>query len=327
MTTATDGADDLKSLFDPDMAAAMARMVEIVEEKGLTPPPPNPDPIYVRERMEDERAWWNEDLPEMAEVLETNIPGPGGDLRLRILYPEGDRPMRTIVFYHGGGWVIGSLETHHRAMRCLAIRSGCAIVAVDYRLAPEARYPGPLEDCLAATRYVMRHGGELGLDTSKVVLAGDSAGANLAMATALRMRDAGEDPAKALICFYGAFGVDFDTSSYDRFGDGTFGLGRAMMVWFWDLYLRDKADYDDPYAVPMKANLAGLPPTHLYAAGLDPLLDDSVSMSAKLRAAGVPGQFKVYPGVCHAFINLTRMVKQAHELIDDASVVIAEHLD
>lgn len=313
--------------IDPQMAKAMERMVEIVEEQGLAPLPMDPNPAKARVRMEAERSWWNQDLPEMADVREESIDGPNGPIRVRLLYPDVPRPAPVLVYFHGGGWVVGSLETHHRAMRYLALQSGCAVVAVDYRLAPEHKFPAPLQDCVAAIEHVRDHGGDWGLNVEQIAVGGDSAGANLALGSALQLRDQGDRSIRSLTLFYGCFDRSFEGESHALFGDASFGLSTASMRWYWSHYLRDDADSTNPLACPLKADLSGLPPTQLYPAGLDPLRDDSILMRERMEAAGVPVEYKLYPGVCHAFINLTRMVDQAHELIGDAATAIRRNLD
>lgn len=308
--------------LDPQMRDVMRRNAEIAVEENLGPPPTSPDPVASRRRMSIERRWWNEDLPDLPKVVDTTFPGPAGEVPVRILYPEVGRPLPVIVYFHGGGWVVGSLETHHRAMRFLALKSGCAVVAVDYRLAPENPYPAPLDDCMAAVRHVQHQGASLDLDPDAMAVGGDSAGANLAMATALRARDEGDSPIKTVLSFYGAFEADADTGSMAEFGDGKFGLSRAGMSWYWRAYAGLSGDLTDPLLSNMRANLAGLPPTHLFAAELDVLRDDTVEMNRLLRAAGIPGECKIYDGVVHAFINMTRMLDKAHEVLDDAATAV-----
>lgn len=312
--------------IDPQMAKAMDRMVEIAEERDLGPAPLDPSPEQARDRMEAERAWWNEDLPEMAEVREEVFDGSNGPVPVRLLYPDVPRPAPVLVYFHGGGWVVGSLETHHRAMRYLALKSGCVVAAVDYRLAPEHKFPEPLDDCVAAIDHIRMHGTDWGLDAGRLAVGGDSAGANLALAATLTLRDRGDSPVRSLTLFYGCFDRELEDESHSLFGDGSFGLSTLSMRWFWNHYLRDASDAQNPLACPLKADLTGLPPTQLYPAGLDPLRDDSIEMKARMEAAGVPVEYKLYPGVCHAFINLTRMVDKAHELIDDSTRAIRRNL-
>jgi len=308
--------------LDPQMRDVMRRNAEIAVEANLGPPPASPDPVESRRRMSIERRWWNEDLPELPKVVDTTLPGPGGDVPVRILYPEIGRALPVIVYFHGGGWVVGSLETHHRAMRFLALKSGCAVVAVDYRLAPEHPYPAPLDDCIAVVRHVQQQGGTLDLDGGAMAVGGDSAGANLAMAAALRARDEGDSPIKTVLSFYGAFEANADTASMREFGDGKFGLSREGMSWYWRAYAGPLGDLNDPLLSSMRADLAGLPPTHLFAAELDVLRDDTVEMNKLLRAAGIPGECKIYDGVVHAFINMTRVLDKAHEVLEDAAAAV-----
>lgn len=316
----TDAMSDPR--LDPQMRDVMRRNAEIVAEENLGPPPASSDPVDSRRRMSIERRWWNEDLPAMAKAVDTTFPGPAGEIPVRILYPEIGRPLPVIVYFHGGGWVVGSLETHHRAMRFLALKSGCAVVAVDYRLAPENPYPAPLDDCMAALRHVQHQGAAHDLDAGAIAVGGDSAGANLAMAVALRARDEGDSPIKAVLSFYGAFDADGDTGSMREFGDGKFGLSREGMNWYWRAYAGPSGDMTDPLMSSMRANLSGLPPTHLFAAELDVLRDDTIEMDKLLRAAGVPGECKIYDGVVHAFINMTRILDKAHLVLDDAAAAI-----
>ena len=311
--------------LDPQMALAMERMAKIAEEQGLPPLAPNPSPQEARARMEAERAWWNQDLPEMANMREDYIAGPNGPIRVRLLYPGILRPAPVLVYFHGGGWVVGSLETHHRAMRYLALQSGCAVVAVDYRLAPEHKFPAPLQDCIAAIRHVRDNGGDWGLDIEKIAVGGDSAGANLALGSALALRDTGESPIRSLTLVLWLLRPGFGRSVTYPVRRWFSGLSTASMRWYWDHYLRDDADAINPLA-PVEGDLARLPPTQLYPAELDPLRDDSIRLYDRMKAAGVAVEYSFIPSR-HAFINLTRMVDQAHELIGDAATAIRRNLD
>ncbi len=308
--------------LDPQMHDVMRRNAEIVAEENLGPPPASPDPVESRRRMSIERRWWNDDLPDLARVTDTHFPGPAGKIPVRILYPETGRPLPAIVYFHGGGWVVGSLDTHHRAMRFLALKSGCAVVAVDYRLAPEHPFPAPLDDCVAAVRHVRHHGTALGLDPDAIAVGGDSAGGNLAMATALRLRDDGDSSLKAVLSFYGAFEAEGTTASREEFGNGKFGLSTASMDWYWRAYAGPTGDLANPLMSCMRADLSGLPPTHLFAAELDVLRDDTVEMNRRLRAAGIPGECEIYGGVVHAFINMTRLLDKAHQVLDAAAAAV-----
>ena len=309
----------------PDMVKAVEKMAEIAAEQGLGGRREEMSPAEGRARMEAERAWWNDDLPAVAKSVDTAVDSDHVRVPVRLIYPTDAANPPVLIYLHGGGWVMGSLQTHHRAMRYLALASGAVVVAVDYALSPEARFPVALEQSLAVIDHVRNDGADWGLDPARVALGGDSAGANLAAAAALRLRDSGARDLAALLLFYGVFDCDFETASYRQFADGRYGLSREMMEIFFDHYVGPDGARDDPGVAVLANDLAGLPPTHVYAAELDVLREDSVRFESKLRAAGVPGDFKIYPGMVHAFINLTRMVDDAHDLIDRAAGQLREN--
>lgn len=312
--------------LDPQMRAAMLKMGEIAAEQGLGKQPIGMPPDKARDEMEKARAWWNEDLPDMARAVETTVPGPSRDVPVRILYPIDAPNLPVIVYYHGGGWVSGSLNTHHRAMRILALASGCAVFAVNYAKAPETKFPAPLEECIHVAKWVQENGEQFGFNCEKLALGGDSAGGNLALSTAIALRDEGMSAIKALLLFYGVFDSNFETGSYQEFADGRFGLARAGMIEYWEHYVRNAEDMKDPRASNIKADLAGLPITHVYAAELDVLRDDSVAFNEKLRAAGVDGTFTMAKGLIHAYINASRMVGPAVDHLNDAGAKIKSAL-
>lgn len=321
--TSTDNQDP--PLAD-DMLQAIARMTEIATEQNLSGRREDLSPAAGRQRMEQERAWWNADLPAVANTVDTVIKGPKGDIPVRLIYPTDAKQAPGLVYLHGGGWVMGSLETHHRAMRYLALKTGAVVIAVDYSLSPEARFPVALEESRAVYDHIRQAGKDYGIDPDQLVLGGDSAGGNLAAALALDLRDAGDNSLKSLLLFYGVFNNDFETASYQQFADGRYGLSREMMMAFFHHYLGPDGDPTDPRVAVQNADLKGLPPTHVYAAELDVLCHDSIAFNTKLRAAGVPGEFRVFPGMVHAFINLTRMVDDAHALIDQSAAAARKDL-
>jgi len=299
--------------IDPDMPAAWERMQRIAAFHGLDGPRHVLTVEEKRERAEKERAWWNEDRPDLARIGDTTFPTPHGDVPVRLLYPTVSEPLPSIVYLHGGGWVVGSLETHARAMHYLAIQTGACVVAVDYSRAPEAKFPVALEQTVAVVQHLKEHVADYDCCPERIALAGDSAGGNLAIGAALKLRETDPDIVKALALIYPVADTDFETESYRTLG--RFGLTPEDMQGYYDLYLRGPEDRENPLAVPMKADLAGLPPTYVYAAGLDVLRDDSVNLDRKLREAGVPGRLRTFDGVPHAFLALTRMVPTAHELV------------
>ena len=267
-------------------------------------------PIAVaRQTFEDnQRPWVYCPVPTGASE-DLTLPGPAGAIRARLYRPAGNAatPPGVVVFAHGGGWTFGSIDTHDGTARTLAGFSGCTVLSVDYRLAPEHPFPGPLDDVLAAVAFVQAGGLGAGVDPARIALAGDSAGANLALGAMLALRDAGKPMPLTAALFYGCFAPIFETPSHRRFGDGSYLLGSANMRWYWANFLGN-ADFDraPAHAAPLTADLAGLPPLYLNAAGLDPLLDDTLMLSGRLAEAGVRHRFDLWPGVVHGFLRLAR---------------------
>lgn len=239
------------------------------------------------------------------------ISGPGGaPLGLKIV-AAAEPTTGTILYLHGGGWCFGSVETHDATLRDLGRETGCAVVAVDYRLAPEHPYPAGLDDCAAAWAWLRARIAD-GRFAAPVAFAGDSAGANLALALALREQARGGAAPDALILLYGAFGADFETRSYRRFAEG-FGLTRQRMINFFRWYA-PTPDLADPFLVPLAADdaaLSRLPPVYLNAASLDPLLSDTLALTARLEALGHPHRLALHRGLHHGFHTMSARLPQA----------------
>jgi acetyl esterase len=241
----------------------------------------------------------------VAEVRELRV----GDVPVRTYRPEGDGPLPVVVYLHGGGWVMGTLDSYDSLLRALANASGAIVAAVDYRLAPEHRYPAALEDAMTAVRA--GGAGELGGDGARLAVAGDSAGGNLAAVAARRLRDAVRF--QALI--YPVIEPAFDTASYREFDSGH-GLSGASMQRFWRLYL-DGADPADPDASPLRASdLAGLPPAYVMTAEEDVLRDEGEAYAEALRAAGVPTELVRWPGTIHGFFRWLAVTPAAREAVE-----------
>lgn len=261
--------------------------------------------------------------PEVAKVEDRTIPGPAGELAVRIYSPEGDGPHPVTMWFHGGGWVIGSIEQHDGLCRDLAKRSGSIVVSVDYRLAPEAPFPGPLDDCVAATRWVSEHASEIGADATRLAVAGDSAGGNLAAALALRARDEGAPRITFQLLVYPATDAEMSYPSYRENAEG-FMLTAEAMAWFWNHYIGE-GDKRDPYASPMyAADLAGLPPALVITAEYDPLRDEGEAYAALLRQAGVAATSSRYDGQLHGFMSMSGIIDTAHKAIDEAAAALRE---
>ncbi|WP_049927285.1 alpha/beta hydrolase [Halopiger goleimassiliensis] len=261
---------------------------------------------------------------DLESIEDRTIDGPHGDLDVRIYEPGsadggGDRPL--ICYFHGGGWVIGSIETHDDVCRKLADETGYPVVSVDYGLAPEHPFPEGLEDCYAALEWAAASAADLGADPDRIVLAGDSAGGNLAAATALLARDyGGPDVAYQLLVYPGTGDVT-RTDAYEENGEGYF-LTSDDMEWFRGHYFEREIDQGNVYAMPRRAHdLSNLPPATVITAGFDPLRDDGAAYAERLEEAGVPVSHHHYPDMIHGFFNMVAeplRLEAAHEAYDAA---------
>jgi len=310
----------------PELDPAMAEILAMLRAAAL----PAYETLSAAEaRAESERrnAFWNQDPPALPEVDDVTIEGPRGPLRLRLYVPQGaPDPSPAIVYLHGGGWVIGSLDTHDHVCRRLARAAGLAVVSVDYGLAPEHPFPQGLADVVHTVRWLAEHGASEGVDPGRLALAGDSAGANLALAACLRLRDAGEPLVRATALVYGCYSDDLDSPSHAAFGGGTHFLSTSAMRWFWNHYAPDPAIRRDPLASPLQADLRGLPPLYVSAAELDPLRDDSERLAHRLIEAGVELDWRLWRGVTHGCFQMSRMLPRAELFIAEVAGFLARRL-
>jgi acetyl esterase len=259
---------------------------------------------------------------EMAAVVDRTVPGPAGEIPVRIYTPDAPEPRPLIVYFHGGGFVFCSIDTHDGTCRRLAKAAGAVVVSVDYRLAPEHCFPAPLDDCYAATVWAHDHADELGTVPGRLVVAGDSAGGNMAAATALLARDRSGPPITQQVLIYPVIDAGCDTKSFYENADGYFLEGDTMR-WFWTQYLGADGDGTHPHASPCRApDHAGLPPAVVITAEYDPLRDEGEAYAEMLRAAGVPVTSARYDGMIHGFVSMPSLFPEA----DQAVAVIAEAL-
>ncbi|MBJ7313649.1 alpha/beta hydrolase [Rugamonas sp. CCM 8940] len=285
-------------------------------------------------------------LQEVAWVKDFNAPGHGQHpVRVRAYAPAGadETPdtaetaaLPAIVFAHGGGWCLGSLELYDNPCRALANATGCVVLSVDYRLAPEHKFPVPLEDFYGALCWISAHAELLGLDRERIAVGGDSAGGNLAAAAALLARDRNGPPLAHQLLIYPALEADFSTASYKEFAQG-YSLTRDIMQFCWSAYLRDDADADadanadadvdadaaSPYAAPLRAvSLAGLPPATVLVSEYDPLRDEGESYARRLRLDGVEVRCERLDGMVHACIHMLGVTPKARQLFDRAGAAL-----
>jgi acetyl esterase len=263
---------------------------------------------------------------EVPAVADHRVPVTGGEITVRVYKPAGMGPHPVLVFYHGGGWVIGDLYTHDGICRSIVNAAGCAVASVDYRLAPEFKYPVPVEDSYAGLLWVVANATRLGLDSARIAVGGDSAGGNIAAVMALLARDRRGPRLLLQILVYPVTNHDFGTASYRENGTG-FVLTTDDMRWFWRHYLSREEQGREMTASPIRAkSLADLPPALVITAGCDPLRDEGDAYAARLRDAGVAVTLTPYPGMFHGFLRMTRILDQSRVLLDEIAGALKKAL-
>jgi acetyl esterase/lipase len=290
-----------------------------------------PGPLFLRAETPEQARAKMQALSEarpfpvvpMYDVEDRHITGPHGQIPIRIYTPEARTPMGVLIYFHGGGFVLGTLEIYDFLCRSLAAAAGCLLVAVDYRLAPEHKFPAAPEDCYAATRWVAENARALGGDPAQIAVGGDSAGANLATVVALMARDRGGPRLCFQLLFYPAISSANDTPSQREFAADGYILSRADMEWFWGHYLNSADDARNPYACPNLArNLAGLPPALVQIASHDPLRDEGEAYAKQLRRAGVKVTCTRYEGVTHGFVSFADQLDKGKQGIREAAAAL-----
>jgi acetyl esterase len=284
------------------------------------------DAVSVEEARAASGAFTNlQGAPEAVGSVDNLVaPGPNGEIALRVYTPERDGPLPLLVYFHGGGWVLGDLETHDGVCRALANAANCTVVAVDYRLAPEHKFPTAVDDAYAATRWVAENAGRLDGDPKRIAVGGDSAGGNLAAVVALMARDRGGPQLATQLLIYPVTDTACDTACRQENGQGYL-LTVDMMRWFQHHYLRGDGDQEDPYAAPLRArDLRGLPPALVITAEFDPLRDEGEAYAVRLRAAGVPTTLKRYDGMIHGFFGMGAVLDQARVAMEEVAAALRE---
>jgi acetyl esterase len=304
--------------IDPELVAAG----KLLQEKGLVAPDRTVASIAeVRAATDRIGVFLGEGSVPLKQERDLSLPGPHGQVACRLYLPDDvDRPP-LIIYAHGGGFMQGSLASWDQFLRDLVRQSDVAALSVDYKLSPEVKFPAAYDEMVAMTRLAAREGAGFGIDPTRLAVGGDSAGANLALAAALAMRDSGERAVKFQLLIYGLYSADSDSPSWQRFGQGA-GLSQAQMRWIWETYLERPEQQQDWRAAPILADLKGVAPAHLIVGSLDPLLDDSNNLAAKLKAAGVPCDLTVYQGINHGFIRYGRLIGTARRAIEECAAAL-----
>jgi acetyl esterase len=314
--------NDATSWIDPELVAAG----QLLQSRGLVAPDRTQAPLSeVRAAVDRIGVFLGEGSVPLRRERDLSLPGPHGQVPCRLYLPDDAEKPPLIIYAHGGGFMQGSLPSWDAMLRELVRQSGVAALSVDYRLSPEHRFPVAFEEIVAMIRLAAREGSEFGIDPKRLAVGGDSAGANLALAAAVALREAGERALGFMLLIYGCFSTDTESQSWQRFGRGA-GLSQTQMRWIWETYLERPEQQNDWRAAPALADLAGLPPAHLIVGNLDPLLDDSHRLAARLKEAGVRCELKVYEGLNHGFIRYGRLIAAARSAVGDCAAALSQTL-
>lgn len=304
----------LLDLMDKAVANGRPRLETLPYKEGRT---------GVDKMSEDSEA----DPPEVASVGDGEFEGPRGLITFRAYRPHGAPagPLPTLIYYHGGGFVIGNIATHDSTCRRLANKSRCQVISIDYRLAPEHPFPAPIDDGVAAFRHIRDNAASFGVDPTRLAVGGDSAGGQMAAVVCQTCRDAGEAMPAFQMLIYPATDSSKESGSRKSFAEGYF-LSKALMDWFWKAYVPAGTDLADLRLSPLLAkDLAGLPPAFVLTAGYDPLRDEGRAYADRLIDAGVKTTYVNYPGTIHGFFSLSRFLTQGLKANDEAAAVLAAH--
>ena len=308
----------LRSAAGADLDPEIRRFVREVGEAFRRYPNfndlPPPDMRQIGEKV---RASWAAGGPAMIKRQDRIVPTLAGEVCVRVHNPSVRSGKPALIYMHGGGWTLFSIDTHDRLMREYAARADVVVIGVDYALAPEAKFPIPLEQVVHVIRWAREHSGELDIDADRIALGGDSAGGNLALAASIQLRDAGEsETVRALVLNYGCFDTHCSAEALQRYGGADYMLGADEMTWFWNNYLRTADDATHPLACPSNADLRGLPPTSMAIAECDILCEQNERMAEQLKSAGVAVDAAIYPGASHSFLEAMSISALSNRAID-----------
>lgn len=291
-------------------------LLTLIEQVGL-PQTHTLSPDDARRFYRDRRSYTQPAAPDVASVAALQADGPAGDIPIRLYRPQGSDaavPLPLLVYFHGGGWVIGDLDTHDTLCRQLANGAGCAVASVDYRLGPEHRFPAAVDDCIAATRWLRRQAASLQLDGTRLAVGGDSAGGNLATVVAIAARDAGDPPIALQLLIYPATDMRRGAPSHTTNGQGYL-LTRDTIAYFCAHYMGDASESDWRASPLLRDDLSGLPPALLLTAGYDPLRDEGLAYAQRLSEAGNRATQICFERQIHGFITMGRVIDEANDAV------------
>ena len=306
--------------LQPQMRKVLQKSSSLIPEFSFSETPI----AEIRELYAEERKFWNCGGPQLPAILDTQVKGPVGPVQIRIYHPDPENTLPVLVFLHGGGFVVGSNDTHDRIMRELAFRSGCAVVGVEYSLSPEQKFPVAIEETISVLKWLKenfpsKENPACNIDPERVVLGGDSAGASLSMGAALSFKN----NLRGLLLIYGWFGLR-DSCSSRLFGGTEDGLSEENRAFYQDAYLRSPEDLLDPKLDVLGADLRGLPASCLIVSDMDPLLDDSTALAALLEKSEVPCELHLHQGVLHGFMHYSRMLDSSVTALDQGADFLRE---
>jgi acetyl esterase len=314
--------NDATPWIDPELVAAG----QLLQSRGLVAPDRTQAPLSeVRAAVDRIGAFLGEGSIPLQSERDLALPGPHGQVPCRLYLPDDAERPPLLVYAHGGGFMQGSIPSWDAMLRELVRQSGVAALSVDYRLSPEHRFPVAFDEMVAMIRLASREGAGLGIDPTRLAVGGDSAGANLALAAALALRDAGARALRFMLLIYGVYSTDTESGSWQRFGRGA-GLSQTQMRWIWETYLERPEQRNDWRVAPLLADPAGLPAAHLIVGNLDPLLDDSHRLAGRLKDAGLPCELTVYEGLNHGFIRYGRLIATARRARGDCAAALRKVL-
>ncbi|PAB59123.1 alpha/beta hydrolase fold domain-containing protein [Anaeromicrobium sediminis] len=311
------------------MSDQMKSVLRIQEERSKETFVTSDDFNVLREAYSKERQYWNEGAPSMNRIVNTTIDGPYGQIPIRIYYPNNNKNSCCSIYIHGGGFILGSVDTHDRIMRIFSNYSQNILVGIDYSLSPENKFPVALNECTTVIKYVKNYGYKYGINGNKISVVGDSSGANLSLAAILHMRDKGYDISyiKSLILYYGLYSLS-NSKSMNLFGGTHNGFNQDDLEHYAMCYLNNEDYTNNPYFHCLSANLThGIPATYVAVGDLDPLLDDNLNLHKILKEKGIKSKCDVYKGVLHSFLHYSKVLEESKTALEAGAKFLLDNIN